>query len=211
MTDEVIVVPELDLSRKGASWPAGLAERVTTFLDQSLPYQHDRDVFTRHNPEGGAVLIKVIRKEATDVQARVELAKDAADFDRAYDYVFAWDRGSSTEDGETPQLYAYCALGKLRATARTGTSTAELIELRAGGVDYFDEKNLIVIDDENGVMQAPERRVYGDFPYKGAVIVENERFLVVVSMSGFNQNEDHIVAKYIADYILERLDQLTAA
>lgn len=208
MTSEVIEVPDLDLARRGANWPIGLEERVTAFLDQALPYQHMRGAFTRHNPEAGAALIKVIRKDDVDGEALRRLAELSADFNEAYDYAYSWERGSEVRYGRAVQLYAYYALGKLRATARTGLSTAELIELRAGGDDYFEKENLLVVSVEDGIVQEPARRVFGDFDHMGAVIVENDRYLVVVSYSGLSEEEDHLEARHTADYILIQLDKL---
>lgn len=191
------VVPELSLF---AVMPPELdraAERTRALLDEALPHQQWVGALTKHNPYGGAVLVKIIRKETPNADVYGKLAELMATPERLFDFAYAW--------GDDEQLYGYYALCKMRPAARTGKSTAELIELRKQGEDHFEQDKLVIVEIIDGVVMSPEERDFGDFDHKGAVIVENDEYCVLVGVSGFSEDEDHLTAEYVAKYVLLQL------
>jgi hypothetical protein len=201
-----VIVPDLDLRKSVPGWLRETGTAVRLMLEQSIPYQHNGGSFLQHSPLGGAMLVKVIRKEEADVQPYGELALLAGNPERMFDFAFAWQDSYEVVEGPVAQLYAYYALCKLLPAMRTQKSTAELIDLRKQGQDHFQADNLIKVKVVGGVVQPPELRVFGDFDHKGAVLVEDDRFLVFATCSGLSEDEDHLEATHAANYTLLRLN-----
>jgi hypothetical protein len=200
-----VMVPRLDL--EGAV-PEGLervADQTQTLLRESLSHQQRAGALTKHVPFGGAVLVKVIRKKPGE-QVYGKLAELVGNPERMFDFAFAWDdTGAGDELAGAQQIYGYYALCKMRPVARTGKSTAELIDLRKQGDDRFEQNKLVVVEIIDGVVEPPEERVFGDFDHKGAVVVENEDYYVLVGVSGFSEDQDHLTAEHVAGYVLLQL------
>lgn len=201
MTTPVIEVPEFDLNSDSACdhlprWLRNVAVRTRTLLSESIRHQQSSGALKVHNPSGGVVLVRVVRR------GNEEMLSGEANNDPSK----VCDFGHSWGGEEAERVFGYYAACKMRPVLRTGQGTAGLLRRdEDDSDDRFDAENLIEVTTLNGAFVVPEGRAFGDFPHKGAVVEFGENYIVYVSISGLSGEQDDRYAKFVAGYVLDEL------
>lgn len=188
MTSSTVSLEDVDFDRRG-----GGAERdelwryVNTLVGESFPFWQKKGVLSNGGSDaprdGFGVVVKVVDKLLGDV---------SVDFDNPYAlFDLAIVSGSS-------RRFVYRAVCKQRAAVRTNRNTAVISE--------GNFRNPVTDADMDGAN--PQ---LGEYPHRGGVVVENDRYRVYAATSGFTGPQDHIASTFVGYMVLDRLTVQDAA